>query len=315
MYDIIKQRRWFYLFSALIIVPGLISMIMTLASYNSLVRLSIDFTGGTLWTLTLTKAAPPGEFVRILEANGFSGATVRTVENDTTYEVQTDSLTPADKEKLMAAMTTAFGEAPKELAYRTVGPAISSQVTRAAFIAVIVASAAILLFIIFAFRNLSHPVRYGVCAVTAMIHDILVTLGFVSIMGWLAGWKADALTLTALLTIIAFSVQDTIVVFDRIRENSRRRRGEEFEVIVNRSLLETIHRSLATQLSAFFVLTALVLFGGVTIRQFALTLVVGLLSGTYSSIFNATPLVVSWDKGAFNLRRYFGGAKRTTAPA
>ena len=310
MYDIIKQRRWFYLFSALIIVPGLISMIMTLASYNSLVRLSIDFTGGTLWTLTLTKAAPPGEFVRILEANGFSGATVRTVENDTTYEVQTDSLTPTDKEKLLAAMTTAFGEAPKELAYRTVGPAISSQVTRAAFIAVIVASAAILLFIIFAFRNLSHPVRYGVCAVTAMIHDILVTLGFVSIMGWLAGWKADALTLTALLTIIAFSVQDTIVVFDRIRENTPKYRGDAFTTIANRSLLETLHRSLATQLCAMFMMVALLLFGGATIRQFIAVMFFGLISGTYSSIFNAVPILAGWEE-----RDLFGTKKRPLAGA
>ncbi len=312
MYDIIKLRRWFYIFSAIVIVPGLLSMGLTYARYGSLVRTSIDFTGGTLWTMSLTKSVPPGEVVRIFEENGFS-ASVRTVENDQTYEIQTDSLTPADKQKLNDAMTTAFGETPQELAYRTIGPAISSQVTSTAFIAVIVASLAILLFIVFAFRNIPHPLRYGSSAVVAMIHDILVTLGFVSIMGWVAGWKADSLTLTALLTVIAFSVQDTIVVFDRIRENSRRRRGEDYETIVNRSLLETIHRSLATQLSAFFVLLALVLFGGVTIRQFAMTLLVGLLSGTYSSLFNATPLVVSWDKGAFNLRRYFGGGKRSVA--
>ncbi len=290
-------------------------MIMTMAVYGSPVRLSIDFTGGTLWTVALTQPVLPGEIVQVFQDNGFSDVTVRTVENDNTYEIQTDRLTPADKDALVAALTTAVGETPQELAYRSIGPAISSQVTRAAFIAVFVASVAILLFIIFAFRNLSHSVRYGVCAIIAMVHDILITLGIVSILGWLGGWKADALTLTALLTIIGFSVQDTIVVFDRIRENSRRRRGEEFETIVNRSLLETLHRSLATQLSALFILTALILFGGVTIRQFALTLFIGLLSGTYSSIFNATPLVVSWDKGAFNLRRYFGGAKRTAAPA
>lgn len=315
MYNIIQHRRWFYIFSSLVIIPGLISMIITMAVYGSPVPLSIDFTGGTLWTIELKQPVPPGEIVQVFQDNGFGDVTVRTVENDRTYEIQTDTMTPADKDRLLAALTTAVSETPLELAYRSIGPAISSQVTRAAFIAVLVASVAILLFIIFAFRNLSHPVRYGVCAIIAMVHDILVTLGILSILGWVAGWTADALTLTALLTIIGFSVQDTIVVFDRIRENSRRRRGEDFETIVNRSLLETLHRSLATQLSALFVLTALILFGGVTIRQFALTLFIGLLSGTFSSIFNATPLVVSWEKGAFNLRRFFGGSKRTVAPA
>ena len=315
MYNIIQHRRWFYIFSSVLIIPGLISIIVTLAAYGSPVQLSIDFTGGTLWTFALTQPVPTGEIEQVFQDNGFSDVTVRTVENDNTFEIQTDTLTPADKDILVAALTSATGETPLELAYRSIGPAISSQVTRAAFLAVLVASAAILLFIIFAFRNLSHSIRYGVCAIIAMLHDILITLGIVSILGWTAGWKADALTLTALLTIIGFSVQDTIVVFDRIRENSRRRRGEDFETIVNRSLLETLHRSLATQLSALFVLSALILFGGVTIRQFALTLFIGLLSGTYSSIFNATPLVVSWDKGAFNLRRFFGSTKRTAAPA
>jgi preprotein translocase SecF subunit len=135
------------------------------------------------------------------------------------------------------------------------------------------------------------------CAIAAMIHDILVTVGLFSIAGLILNWEADALFLTAILTVIGFSVQDTIVVFDRIRENIPRRRGEPFETIANRSLLETLHRSLATQLNAIFVLIALLIFGGATMKQFVAVLLVGLLSGTYSSIFNAVPLLVAWETG------------------
>jgi len=178
-----------------------------------------------------------------------------------------------------------------------VGPAIGREVTQAAFVAVILAAAAILGFITFAFRKVPNPVRYGACAIIAMVHDILVALGAFSILGITLGWEADALFLSALLTVIGFSVQDTIVVFDRIRENTTRRRGEPFEVIVNRSLLETLHRSLATQLNAIFVLVAILFFGGATLTQFIAVLLIGMISGTYSSIFNAVPLLVVWEKG------------------
>jgi preprotein translocase SecF subunit len=130
-----------------------------------------------------------------------------------------------------------------------------------------------------------------------MFHDILVTMGVMAILGILFGWEADALFLTAVLTVVGYSVQDTIVVFDRIRENIPKYRGEQFDVIVNRSVLETVHRSLATQLNAVFVMVAILLFGGETIRQFIGIMLIGLMSGTYSSIFNAVPMLVAWEKG------------------
>lgn len=317
--NIIKHRRWYYLFSAVIILPGLIAMITSIFSFGSPVRLSIDFTGGTLWEVRFTESVPPAAMVRLFQANGFPDVSVNTVGDDRTLEIRTDQITTEQKTVLVDAMATEFGAAPEELQFSLVGPSIGQEVTRAAFVAVFFASFAILLFIIWAFRNIPHPVRYGVSAIVAMIHDVLVTLGFISIMGWAAGWEADALILTALLTIIGFSVQDTIVVFDRIRENTRRRRGEDYETIVNRSLLETIHRSLATQINAMFIMIALLLFGGVTIRPFIATMLVGLLSGTYSSIFNATPLVVSWEKGELAFWRRGGGqrngSKRTATAA
>ena len=191
------------------------------------------------------------------------------------------------------------------------GPTIGQEVTRSAFLAVIATAVVILLFIVFSFRRVPNSFRYGACAIIAMIHDILILMGIFSILGLVWGWEADALFLTAVLTIIGFSVQDTIVVFDRIRENVPKRRGEPFETIANRSLLETLHRSLATQLNAMFVLIAILLFGGDTIKQFVFVLLYGFLSGTYSSIFIAVPLLVAWENGELK----FGAGRRSKAHA
>jgi preprotein translocase SecF subunit len=135
------------------------------------------------------------------------------------------------------------------------------------------------------------------CAILAMVHDVLVVSAIMSLFGFLLGWEVDALFLTALLTVVGFSIQDTIVLFDRIRENIPKHLGEPYETIVNRSILETMHRSLATQLNAFFIMVAILLFGGESVRQFIAILFVGLLTGTYSSIFIAVPLLVAWEKG------------------
>jgi preprotein translocase SecF subunit len=179
----------------------------------------------------------------------------------------------------------------------SVSETVGKEVTRAAFIAVAVAALVITGFIVIAFRQVPKAVRYGVCAIAAMFHDLLVVMGAMSLMGLLLGWEVDALFLTAALTVVGFSVQDSIVMFDRIRENIPKHIGEPYETIVNRSIWETIHRSLATQLNAFFIMIAILLFGGETIKQFIAILFIGLLSGTYSSIFTAVPLLVSWEKG------------------
>ena len=315
MYEIIKYRRWYYLFSTLIIVPGLLIMIYSIITFGTPFKLSIDFTGGTLWELRFTEPVAPGDMVQFFHSQGIPDANVHTIGDENTLVIRTKEIDPETKVQLMTAMEEEFGEKPEELQFRAVGPTVGKEVTRTAFIAVFMASIVILGFIIFAFRKVDHPVRYGVSAIIAMIHDILVASAFFSLMGFIAGWEVDALFLTALLTVIGFSVQDTIVVFDRIRENSRRRKGESFEVIANRSLMETMQRSIATQINAMFVMIALLLFGGVTIRQFIATMFVGMLSGTYSSIFIATPLLVSWNnhEGIFGWfhRDKKKGAKKT----
>ena len=295
MFNIVEKRHWYFLLSALIIIPGLVAMIYSIVMFGAPVKLSIDFTGGTLLELRFDQANQPADVRQVLTENGFPGSTVTTTADDTVL-IRTKPMDPATKVGLLDALEGEFG-ALEELRFESVGPAVGAEVTRTAGIAVAVAALFILAFIIFAFRKVPNAFRYGMCAIAAMVHDILVTVGLFSLAGLILNWEADALFLTALLTVIGFSVQDTIVVFDRIRENIPRRRGESYETIVNRSLLETIHRSLATQLNAIFVLVALLLFGGATMKQFVAVLLVGLLSGTYSSIFNAVPLLVAWETG------------------
>ena len=293
MFNIVEKRQWYFLFSALLIIPGLVAMIYSTVTYGSPVKLGIDFTGGSLLELRFEEAVMPADVRQIFVEQGFTGSTVQTTSDEQTILVRSKPMTPEEKDRLESAMEARFG-AVEELRFESVGPAVGAEVTRTAVIAVTVAALFILAFIVFAFRKVPNAFRYGACAIIAMIHDILVTLGLFSIACLVLNWEADALFLTALLTVVGFSVQDTIVVFDRVRENIPKRRGESYETIVNRSLLETLHRSLATQLNAIFVLIALLFFGGATMKQFVAVLLVGLLSGTYSSIFNAAPLLVVW---------------------
>ena len=189
---------------------------------------------------------------------------------------------------------------------------VAGQTVVNAFLAVVAASVLILLYIWFAFRKVAKSWRYGTCAIIALLHDVLVVLGVFSILGWTLHIQIDALFITALLTVVGFSVHDTIVVFDRIRENMLHRTSETFEQVVNASLVQTMARSLNTSLTVLITLTALTVFGGVTIREFTLTLLVGIFSGTYSSIFNASMLLVIWEKGELGLDRLDRDHERVT---
>ena len=192
-----------------------------------------------------------------------------------------------------------------ELSYQTVGPAIGSEISANAVLAVVVASLAILAYLWYAFRKvpsygqggIPQALRFGICAVVAMLHDVLVVLGVFAILGHLFGIEIDALFITAMLTVVGFSVHDTIVVFDRVRENLARRIFPSYAQVVNHSLLQTLARSINTSLTVIITLTALLLFGGSSIRDFVLALLIGIISGTYSSIFNASLLLVVWENG------------------
>lgn len=296
MFNIIEKRRWYFIISALVIVPGLIAMIYSTVRFGTPVRLSIDFTGGALLELEFEQPVQPGEVRQVFVDRGYTDTMVQTTADERTVLVRSDFLESEVKMEIESALEDRYGPL-EELRFESVGPTIGGEVTRAAAMAVVTAAIVILGFIVVAFRRVPHAFRYGACATASLVHDLLVAMGFFSILGLFRGWQVDALFLTAILTVIGFSVQDTIVVFDRIRENIPKRRGEPFELIVNRSILETIHRSLATQLNAIFVMIAILLFGGATMKQFIATLLVGMLSGTYSSIFTAVPLLVVWEKG------------------
>jgi len=309
MFNIVEKRHWYFLISALIIIPGLIAIIYSFITFGTPMRLGIDFTGGTLLELRFQQPASPDAVRDVLAANGFPDPILQTTSDPNTIVLRTKEMGTAEKEQIEADLAAAFGPVDT-LRYETVGPTVGAEVTKAASIAIVAAALLIIAYIVFSFRKVPNAFRYGVCAVIAMLHDILVTVGLFALATLLLGWEADALFLTAILTVVGFSVQDTIVVFDRIRENIPKRRGESFETVVNRSLLETLHRSLATQLNAMFVLVALLLFGGATMGHFVAVLLVGMLSGTYSSIFNAVPLLVVWETG-----KVIGGARGAKATA
>ncbi len=298
--NFVQRRRLYYLISASVIVPGIIAMIYSTITFGSPVRLSIDFKGGSLYEVQFEGPASETAIREVYTDLGQDDPIIQQLGDpaENRWQIRAGALTADEQSALKAALEERV--APIDESRSTldvVSPTIGREVTQAAVFATLAAAVIILGFIWFAFRKLPHAVRYGACAIFAMIHDVLVAMGVMSILGLLFGWEVDALFLTAMLTVVGSSVQDTIVMFDRIRENLPKYRYEDYETVVNRSVLETIHRSLATQLNAVFVMVAILLFGGATIKQFIAILLIGLISGTYSSIFNAVPLLVSWERG------------------
>ena len=303
MKSIVRLRYIWFIISLVVSIPGAVFFAM----YG--LRTGIDFAGGALWDLHFpTKQLSELNTENIADVfakNGFEGAqvqlsTVKVNGVDVTSAVvrtkELSAVNPKDqKDAVVAGLTAVYGSVEAQ-ELQSVGPTVSAEATRSAAIAVLGACLAILIYLTIAFRAAPNPFRYGICALLAMLHDVLVVLGMAAILGYAINLEIDAYFLTALLTVISFSVHDTIVVFDRIRENvGRRRAGESFEDIVNHSIVQTLPRSINTQLTSIFSLTALLLFGGATIRNLVLILLIGLLSGTYSSIFNAAQMLVVWE--------------------
>ncbi|NJL92405.1 MAG: hypothetical protein HC915_01145 [Anaerolineae bacterium] len=408
LFKLVERRRYYFLFSGVLILIGLATLAYSTSTTGSPLQLSIDFTGGALfelqfqeevseetlreafeangfeqlvvqelnaidetsadaqfpteshYTVYLDGATPDSlnnilpqleenvaalddatsevyagaEGVRVqlqfteavdavlietfLAENGFEGAQVQRLEvgAGSRWSVRTEEASSAQIDRMLATLRDLAPLNEQAISTSEVSGSVGEEVSRAAVAATVAATVVILGFIWFSFRKVPHAFRYGACAIVAMFHDILVVVTFMSILGLLFSWQADALFLTALLTVLGFSVQDSIVMFDRVRENYGRRRGESFELIVNRSVLETIHRSLGTQLNGMFIMVALILFGGETIRHFVVIMLLGLMSGTYSSIFIAIPLLVSWEKGEIPLVNRAGRSEgQSSAPA
>jgi preprotein translocase SecF subunit len=374
VFDIIGKRNWFFLFSGLILIPGLIFILLTPLTNGQVgIKFSVDYTGGTVWEFQFKNLnASTADVVRVLNANGIKDAevsedtaryfTVRTKETNllpAPTPIAVATVTPADSGASPTATTTAGPTAtpsasaspapsasatasssptaspspvptpvptgfdatankgcdrhiPAEGALAkaaaalqadpalgpisctrqetTVGPVISAELIQQAVLLILLGSLGILVWVGIRF----HSIKFGATALVALLHDVIVVVGLFAIMGAVLGVQIDALFVTAMLTIIGFSVHDTIVVFDRIRENKARHAGEPFDQIVNHSVLQTFGRSINTSFTVVLTLTALLFFGGSSIHYFVLALLIGIISGTYSSIFNASPLLVVW---------------------
>jgi preprotein translocase subunit SecF len=306
-------RKWWYLLSILIILPGLICLV-----FKGL-DLGIDFTGGTIWEIQFDHTITTEEVKNVLAEYGVNESIVQTSaegggDNNVAIIRMEEMATPSEqKTQLTEAMTKQIG-AFTELQISTVGSSVSDQVASRSILAIAVASLGILMYIAFAFRNTHQPLHYGIAAIIGMLHDVLLVVGVFSILGWLFNVQVDALFVTAILTVIGFSVHDTIVVFDRIRENLAKQSDPTFQGIVNYSLAQTIVRSVNTSLTVVFTLLALFLFGGESTRTFVLALLIGVVSGTYSSIFNASQILVSWEE--HDIRRWRENRRsRATVPA
>jgi preprotein translocase subunit SecF len=287
--NLIAKRKIWYAISILMIVPGLISLMLFGLKFG------IDFNSGEVSTVqgthTITTIKP------LTDPLGLKDVTVVSLGSNQTqirfHDPAPQSAHEANHQKLKAALAE---KGITELSFDSVGPSVSKSIAINAIGALLAASLAIVLYIAYAFRNAPRPVSpwsFGIMAIIALLHDALFVLGIFSLLGHFFGVEIDALFVTAILTVIGFSVHDTIVVFDRIRENLRRRK-DDFETIVNISILETLARSINTSLTVLLTLLALFLFGGQSIRLFVLALMIGIASGTYSSIFNASPLLVTW---------------------
>jgi len=290
--NIVGKRYWYFALSLVIIIPGTISLV------TAGLRLGIDFTGGTEITFRLPQTSQSAQLDSAIRSvtgnvNFVTPLITSGCPTDCRYIARTKTLPRAEYLKVLAAVRSSW-PGSQALSQQTTSATIASQLTQQAIIAVAAAAVAILLYISFAFRNAPSPARFGVAAIIAMLHDVLVVLGIFSILGVLFKVEIDAPFMTAMLTIIGFSVHDTIVIFDRIRENLGRRTSEPFEAIVNHSILQSFVRSINTSFTVVLTLLAVFLFTGEAIRYFVLAMLIGIISGTYSSIFNASQILVVW---------------------
>jgi preprotein translocase subunit SecF len=289
-----KRNLW-YAISGLLLVPCVISLIVFGLKFG------IDFTGGSSWEIQFDQAVNTEDIKQVLDDNGRSESTVQQIgeESEHRYLIRMEELNEGSQEKatLEQQLSTLGTLNPEGESLSTVGASVGESIRNRSALAVVAASVGILFYIAFAFRNTQNPLLYAVAAIVAMLHDALFVLGVFSILGWIADVEVDALFITALLTVIGFSVHDTIVVFDRIRENLALHTSPKFEEIVNYSIAQTLVRSLNTSITVVITLSALYLFGGSSTREFVLALLIGVVIGTYSSIFNASQILVSWENG------------------
>ena len=300
MYKIIQKRNWLFGFSIAVLIPGVISLFL----FG--LRSSIDFTGGARLTVTFSGNRPEGPVAAKTITDLQLGTAIAQTAGDHDLVVSMPNLSNDQRQQVVDKLNTTYNGVT-EKAFETIGPTVGKELLKRAVTAIILVLIAIILYVSWAFRKVGiGPVPswvYGASAVIALAHDILIVVGIFSILGHYFHIEIDSLFVTALLTVLGFSVHDTIVVFDRVRERLIMGAESTFEETVNVSLNQTLIRSLNTSITTLLVLTALYLFGGVTIRNFVLALLIGIASGTYSSIFVASPLLVVYERWKYRRRR------------
>ncbi len=294
MFNFVKNRNYFFGFSLLLTILSIVSI------FTWKLNLSIDFRGGSNIEVSLPNAEENLNKIReIGEESGLKIDSIRTSENNKVI-IRTNNLSADEHSLFIEKLKSEFSDKVTEENYQTVGPVVGRDLTNKAIWSVVIASIAIILYIAYAFRRIPKPAsswRFGLAAVAALIHDLIITTGFVSIVGHFYSWmQVDALFITALLTIMGFSVHDTIVVFDRLRENLIRKPESDIETLASDSIIQTLSRSINTSLTTILVLAALFLIGGESIKHFVLILIAGITFGTYSSIFIASMILVIWTK-------------------
>jgi preprotein translocase subunit SecF len=311
MIDIVGKKQWFFLISGILIVAGIIS----LAVFG--LKPGTDFAGGTSMTLQFSpmdgrEVSWSDSLSQLREKMAELGYGEATIQNagEGSFIIHASDITSDEANELAEKLGAELDFQVEITDYYSASPTVGAETARNAGIAVIIAAVAMLFYIVWAFRRMPNPFRWGTCAVIALIHDVFIIVGIFSILGWLAGVEIDALFITGLLAVVGYSINNTVVIFDRIRENISRHISPDFAVTVNSSIVETLGRSLNTSLTTLFVILALFLFGGATIHYFVLVLLLGIIIGTYSSICISSQLLVVWERREWRVLLPF--TKRTT---
>ena len=292
--DFVGKRFWFFLTSLLVITPGVIFLIIAPG-----LRPGIDFTGGSSMTLQFQESSSvtQQEMREALSNHGYSESTVQNLGNNSFF-VRTKQLDEEAKDSLVEGLTTSLAPGSENVlqGFDLVSPIVAQETVLNALWAVLAAAVGIFFYVWWAFRNVPSPFRYGLAAIAALLHDATIVVGIFAILGEVLQTEVNTMFLIALLTVIGYSVNDTIVVFDKIRENVLIYANRPFPEIVNLSIAETIGRSINTSFTLLVTLLALILFGGATIREFLIVLLIGVVVGTYSSIAVASQILVTWEQ-------------------
>jgi preprotein translocase subunit SecF len=295
MIDFVGKKRWFFLISWILVIMGIAALVISQIQFGTPLRLGTDFVGGTSITLQFSPAVEQSQLRDEMTKLGYDKATIQNA-GEGSFIIHTKEIASDEAKALAEELGAELNSQVEVTDYYLASPTMGAATARNASIAVIIASIAMLFYIVWAFRRMPSPFRWGTCAVIALIHDVFILVGIFSLLGLLAGVEIDALFITGLLTVVGYSINNTVVIFDRIRENKARGISSDFAVTVNSSIVETLGRCLNTSLTTLFVILALFLFGGATIHYFVLVLLLGVTIGAYDSVCIAGELLVVWEK-------------------